>query len=56
MANIDGSGRIIIDGSGRTINDEAYYNERSKLALERSQEIDPRIELKEMSKKVKEIL
>lgn len=40
----------------KLMNDEAYYNERSKLALERSQEIDPRIELKEMSKKVKEIL
>ena len=40
----------------KLMNNEDYYNERSKLALERSKEIDPRVELKEMSKKVKELL
>lgn len=35
---------------------DIYYNERSTLALRRSKEIDPRIELKLMSRKVKDLL
>ena len=40
----------------RLLTDDNYYAERSQLALQRSKEIDPRIELGLMSHKVKELL
>ena len=40
----------------RLLTDDKYYAERSQLALQRSKEIDPRIELGLMSHKVKELL
>ena len=36
--------------------DDVYYKERSELALKRSAEIDPRVELQLMSKRVKDLL
>jgi glycosyltransferase involved in cell wall biosynthesis len=40
----------------KLLTDDKYYEERSKLALQRSKEIDPRPELSRMSYKVKELL
>lgn len=40
----------------KLMTNEVYYKQRSELALKRSKEIDPRVELQVMSDKVKEIL
>ena len=40
----------------KLLTDEAYYKERSALALKRSKELDPRIELDKMYEKVKKLV